>query len=78
MEPTFRGLCPEAPPRLRPEEVIGRVKEDGTLVSHHPRCAPQDEIRDVYAAAGIVRFRGDLGMSSTHGGRDQHEVESLM
>ena len=77
MEPTFGELWPEAAPRLRPEEVIGRMEEHGTVVSHHRRHAPQDEIREVKASAGITRF-GCSRAAHAHRGPGEHEVESLM
>ncbi len=53
------------------------MEQDGTVVGHHGRCAPQDEIREINAPAGIVWFAGDLAPSA-YRGRDEHEVESLM
>ena len=39
------------------------------MVGHHPRYAPQDEIRDIDAPAGIVRFGGDLATLALSGAR---------
>jgi hypothetical protein len=77
IEAAFGESRPEAAPRRRPEEVIGRAEEHGTVISHHRRHTPQDTIRDVNASAGIIRF--GCGREP-HAERwlGEHQVESLM
>jgi hypothetical protein len=52
------------------------VEQDGTVVGHHVRYAPQDEILEINAPAGVIRFAGDLA-TSPYRRRDEQQVESL-
>ena len=53
------------------------MEEHRTVVSHHRRHAPQDEIREVEASMGITRF-GCSRAAHAHRGPGKYEVESLM